>query len=54
MQQDLKNFLAQYLRVVLLALLPVVLTSFLAIPFVLGGHPGEPLARSGPSDLHMT
>jgi len=54
MHQDLKNFLAKYLRVVLLSFLPVVITSFLSIPYVLGGHPGEPLVRSGPSDLHMT
>jgi hypothetical protein len=54
MNTAVRHFVHQYLLVVLLALIPVVLTAFLSIPFSLGGHPGEP--RNGPAQLsvHMT
>jgi hypothetical protein len=54
MPQDLKNFVVLYLRVVVMALLPLALTAFLSIPYSLGGHPGEPIPRSSISYLHMT
>lgn len=54
MPQDLKDFVVLYLRVVVMALFPIALTAFLSIPYALGGHPGEPIMRSGFADLHMT
>jgi hypothetical protein len=54
MQADLKNFLVAYLRMVLIALVPIVLTAFMSIPYTLGGHPGEPIATAHPVAQHMT
>ena len=36
MNTDLKNFVVAYLRVVVMALVPMVLTAFLSIPYSLG------------------
>lgn len=41
MQNAQHDFPAQFLRVVLAALVPVILVAFTSIPFNLGGHPGE-------------
>lgn len=38
------HFARQFVGVVIAALVPIVVTVFLTIPFNLGGHPGE--ARS--------
>lgn len=54
MHADLKNFVAAYLRIVLIALVPIVLVAFLTIPYSLGGHPGEPLAQASNAPRHMT
>ena len=54
MNTDLKNFVVAYLRVVVMALVPMVLTAFLSIPYSLGGNPGDPYARAQSSDQHMT
>jgi hypothetical protein len=54
MHQDLRNFVVLYLRVVVVALLPIALTAFLSIPYSLGGHPGDLITRSAIADLHMT
>jgi hypothetical protein len=54
MNVDLKNFVSAYLRVVVVALVPLALTAFLTIPYSLGGHPGEPVAREHTSAQHMT
>jgi hypothetical protein len=54
MNADLKNFMAAYLRIVLMTLMPIALVAFLSIPYSLGGHPGEPTAAANGSDLHMT
>jgi hypothetical protein len=54
MNTDLKAFIASYLRVVLMALLPLALTAFLSIPYTLGGHPGESIAKGSTTDQHMT
>ncbi len=54
MDQNLKNFVVLYLRAVAMALLPLVFTAFLWIPYSLGGHPGEPRTGSDIADLHMT
>ncbi|WP_342618570.1 hypothetical protein [Rhodoferax sp. GW822-FHT02A01] len=54
MNTDLKNFVVAYLRVVVMALVPMVLTAFLSIPYSLGGNPGDIYAREQTSDQHMT
>ena len=54
MNADLKNFVSAYLRVVVMALVPLALTAFLTIPYSLGGHPGEPIARADAAAHHMT
>ncbi len=54
MNADLKLFALQWLRVVAMALIPVVFTAFAGIPLALGGHPGEPFARAAHVDRHMT
>lgn len=47
-------FARQFAGAVMAALLPVVLTAFLTIPFNLGGHPGEPRNIDLQATGHMT
>jgi len=54
MNSDLKQFVISYLRVVVMALMPLALTAFLTIPYTLGSHPGEPVTRADQTALHMT
>ncbi len=54
MHPSLRQFARQYLAVVVAALLPVILTAFLSIPFNLGGHPGDVRAIDAPMTRHMT
>ena len=54
MHPSLRQFARQYLAVVVAALLPVILTAFLTIPFNLGGHPGDVRALDVPATRHMT
>jgi hypothetical protein len=54
MNTALRNFIHQYLLVVLFALIPVVVTAFLSIPLSLGGHPGEPRNGQALLSAHMT
>lgn len=54
MNPTLFTFARQYLAVVIAALVPVVLTAFLSIPFNLGGHPGKPRPAQSLVDRHMT
>lgn len=54
MHPSLKHFIRQYLGVVIATLVPVVLTAFLSIPYVLSGHPGEPRAADAMVVRHMT
>ena len=54
MDRDLKNFCVQWTRVAVMALAPVVFAAFATIPYSLGGHPGEQVARTVPLDTHMT
>jgi hypothetical protein len=56
MDRDLTLFIAQWARIALMALLPVVLTAFVSMPLILGVHPGEAstMARSVPTDTHLT
>jgi hypothetical protein len=54
MNVDLKEFVMTYLRVVAMALMPLAVTAFLTMPYILGGHPGEPLTRADQTELHMS
>ena len=54
MDRNIAIFAAQWLRVALMALVPVVLTAFLTIPWNLGGTPGDPALAQGQADCHMT
>jgi hypothetical protein len=54
MQQDLKNFVAQWLRVALMALLPVVFTAFVTIPWNLQDASAAQVARGASGERHMT
>jgi hypothetical protein len=46
MNADLKEFVVSYIRVVVMSMMPLAITAFLTIPYILGGHPGE--VMSGP------
>lgn len=47
MNSHLKQFVTQYLTVVFATLMSVSFFAFLAIPYSLGGHPGdEPVAQT--------
>jgi hypothetical protein len=54
MNQDLKDFMAAYLRVVIMALVPIALTAFLTVPFMLGWHAEEMSVPSRVANAHMT
>jgi hypothetical protein len=54
MNQDLQSFAAQWVRIAVMALVPVVFTAFISIPMSLGGHPGEGQVRVVSGDGHMT
>ena len=54
MDRDLRQFAAQWLRVVTMALAPVVLATFLSVPLAIGRHPGEPARTGAPAPVHMT
>ena len=53
MDQHLRTFLAQWLRVVAVALVPVALTAFVSIPLNLGGDPTDHAQRPAAGG-HMT
>lgn len=54
MHPVLCNFMRQYFYVVVGAVLPVVATAFLSIPFSLGGHPGELRLVAAVLGQHLT
>ena len=41
MHPILKQFIIQYLAVIGTVMIPVIVVSFLSMPYNLGGHPGE-------------
>ena len=41
MHPALKQFIIQYVAVIGAVLIPVILVSFLSMPYTMGGHPGE-------------
>lgn len=54
MHQEARKFAAQWLRVALITLVPVVLTAFVTIPWNLGHFPGEQDMRIASGERHMT
>ena len=54
MHPVLHTFIRQYFAIMCAALVPVVLTAFLSIPFSLGGHPGDPRIAVVAVTQHMT
>lgn len=54
MQQELKNFVARWMRTAVMAFLPVAFTAFVTIQWNLQKVPdGQPL-RTAAGDRHMT
>jgi hypothetical protein len=54
MNTMLRQFLSQYVAVVVAALVPVILVAFMAIPLSLGGHPGEGRVHADQTVQHWT
>ena len=54
MNNDLRSFLRSMLWAVLPALLVVVVTAFIAVPYLLGYHPGERAPVVPETTGHMT
>lgn len=54
MDKDLVCFCRQWLRVVVMTLVPVAFTAFTTIPFNLGGHPGEVAAHQMTGERHFS
>ena len=54
MNRDLAGFYRAWLRVVVMALVPVVLTAFVTSPFNLGGTPGDPPVVQAPGEHHVS
>ncbi|MCX7238952.1 MAG: hypothetical protein NTU86_00765 [Burkholderiales bacterium] len=48
------DFIRHYLGTVAAALLPVVFTAFLSIPYALSGHPGDARAADPVVESHTT
>lgn len=52
MHPALKQFIAQFVAVIGATMLPVVAVTFLSMPYILGGHPGEArIAAAQPAHL---
>lgn len=54
MQQDLKNFVAQWFRIAVMAFLPVAFTAFVTIPGNLQDAPAHQAAQGASGERHMT
>jgi hypothetical protein len=54
MNNDLRAFLFSMLWAVLPALMVVLVTAFLAVPYLLGYHPGERVPVLPATAAHMT
>lgn len=54
MHQDLRNFVAQWLRVAAVAVLPVAFAAFVTIPWNLQSTPGAGAAQVESGVRHMT
>jgi len=49
MNSDLQNFVSHYLSIVLGTLMAVSFFAFVAIPYSLGGHPGDENLAQAPT-----
>ncbi len=54
MGTSLRVLISQFVGVVVAALVPVILTAFLSMPFILGGHPGEIRSTDALLGQHMS
>ncbi|MDE2369553.1 MAG: hypothetical protein KGN16_11325 [Burkholderiales bacterium] len=54
MRRPTTSFAAQYIAVVIASLIPVIVTTFLCVPYHLGWHPGTPRAVDATASGHMT
>lgn len=54
MHPSLRHFIRQYLFVMVMAVIPVVLTTFISMPMNLGGHPGEMRNIAMSVDRHLS
>ncbi len=54
MDHALRGFVSDLLGIVGMALVPVVVTAFLSVPYTLNRHPGEPLQPDSVVHRHMT
>jgi len=54
MNTSLHAFIGQFVGAVAAALIPVIVTAFLSIPYNLGGHPGEVRPVSTVARMHMS
>lgn len=54
MNSHLKQFVTQYLTIVFATLMSVSIFAFLAIPYSLGGHPGDERVSQAPTLVTVT
>jgi hypothetical protein len=54
MNKFLSSFIRQFAFVVIAALVPVAMVTFLAIPYILGATPGEAAQAEASVERHMT
>ena len=54
MDLSLRNFICQFVGVVVASLVPVIAVAFVSIPLALGGHLGEPRNADANAWQHMT
>jgi hypothetical protein len=54
MDSSLRLFVRQFGGFVLASLVPVIVVAFLSVPFIVGGHPGEPRTADPLVAQHMT
>ena len=54
MHPDLRAFLRRFLGTVFATVFAVAVVTFVAIPFSLGGHPGEPQVVQALLERHLS
>lgn len=54
MDPSLRLFISEFAGAVAGALVPVILVTFLSMPFTMGGHPGETRPATTMSGMHLS
>jgi hypothetical protein len=54
MDKNLRNFVVQFVGVVLATLIPVIIIAFLSMPWQLNRHPGESAVSTEQAITHLT